>query len=558
MSIAPLVFTGVSTFSTDFQSIMTRAVQIANLPVTALTNKQADIQQEKMLAANLNSAISNLSTSLGSLAALGKTQGMVALSTDSSKVTANATGVTSATYSIANITSIARAASETSLSGYAGQQYSSTYTALTGPAPQSLTFTLNDALGVPQTKVVNLAAGLDAAGAATAINTALAGSPALTGITAAAGAGAISFSGSSSSSFTVAFGDVTTGGGFAVDKNSTMTSAATQVSATGTLQLTLGGVTTPIVLGVGKNNLAGLADAINNLNLGVTASVLNTGTGATPNYLSLSANQTGLTTLTLQDGATNLVTATNQGADTIFKLNGLDVTKHSTVVADVVPGVSFTFNGTTTVGQTVTVSLASDRSKISSALQDLVAKYNLASGQVNSQIGPAAGLLSGNSMIGQARQSMFSLSNSSGSGSNVQSFADLGIEMSNSGVMSFNSDTFNALSSNQITDAYGFLGTATAGPTAMQARFKQLTDPVTGAIKAQQDQWDATDKRITKQVDDLTARISAMQLTLQSKLQTADSLLASLASQQSILTSSIQSMNFTSYGYQNTAPVKQS
>ena len=213
-----------------------------------------------------------------------------------------------------------------------------------------------------------------------------------------------------------------------------------------------------------------------------------------------------------------------------------------------VPGVSFTFNGTTTTGQTVGVSLASDGTKIPSALQDLVAKYNTVSGQINAQVGPAGGLLSGNPIITQARQALFSLMNSSTAGGSVQSLASLGIELDNSGVMSFNSATFNALSSSQITDAYSFLGNTASGPAAMQAQFTQLSDPATGVIKAQQDSWDAADKRISDQVTDLNARISAMQTSLQTKLQLADTLLASLQSQQSILTSSISALNFTS-GY---------
>jgi flagellar hook-associated protein 2 len=299
---------------------------------------------------------------------------------------------------------------------------------------------------------------------------------------------------------------------------------------------------------VGQNNLAGLSAAINKLNLGVTASVLTTGTGNSPNYLTLSANHTGLTTLTLTDSAANLLSATNQGANTVFKLNGLDVTKPGTVVDDVVPGVSFAFNGTTATDQTVNISLASDKTKMATALQDIVSKYNQVSGLLNAQIGPAAGLLSGNSMIIQARQAMFSLVNSSGASGSVQSLTALGIDLSNSGVMSFNSDRFNALSGSQVADAYSFLSSVTTGPAAMQSKFTQLSDPLNGTIQAQQNQWDATDKRLSTQVDALTTRINAMQATLQSKLQIADTLLAGLTSQQNILTSSISSLNFTS-GY---------
>ena len=166
---------------------------------------------------------------------------------------------------------------------------------------------------------------------------------------------------------------------------------------------------------------------------------------------------------------TNLLSATNQGANTVFQLNGLNVTKPGTVVGDVVPGVTFTFNATTAVGQTVGISLASDRNKISNALQDIVAKYNVVSGQVNAQIGPAAGLLSGNSMIGQTRQALFSLVNSAGGEGSVKSLTDLGIELDNSGKMSFNSATFNVLSNNQITDAYSFRVPQRTDPAAMQS-----------------------------------------------------------------------------------------
>lgn len=573
MSIAPLTFTGVSTFSTDFQTILSRAVQIASLPVTALTNQQTDIQSEKVLAANLNAAISSLSSSLGDMATLGTSKGAVATSTDSAVVTATTSGASSATYSITNVTSIARSASETSLVGYAGMQTTAAYTPLTGdastPDQQSLTFTINDSSGTPQSLTVPLTAtdtDLTLAGAVSAINSALqaASNSALHGITATAGtvAGTIAFTSNSGPSFQVAFGTETgvdTTGGFAAG---TQTSTAPPVSKTGTLALNIGGTVTPIVLAAGKNNLAGLSEAINNLNLGVTASVLTTGSGALPNYLALSANQTGLTTMTLVDDPsgtpTSILSATNQGADTVFQLNGLDVTRSTTAVNDLVSGVTFNFNGLTTASETVGVSVASDKTQISTALQNLVTNYNSLSSLVNAQIGPAAGLLSGNPLIVQTRQAMFSLLNSSSSTGSVKNLTDLGIELSNSGVMSFNSTTFNALTSTQITDGFSFLASTTAGPAAMQSHFTQLSDPVTGAIKSQQDAWDASDKRITASVADLTLRINAMQATLQSKLQVADTLLASLASTQSMLTSSIQSMNFTSYGYQSTAPTQSS
>src|SRR6185312_15924101 len=125
-----------------------------------------------------------------------------------------------------------------------------------------------------------------------------------------------------------------------------------------------------------QNNLNGLADAINSLGAGVTASVLTTGTGGTPDYLSVSANNTGATTLQVIDDPTgvanNILTSTNQGSNAVFQLNGLPVSQSTNTVNGVVPGMTFNILNTTQAGQTVTLSLQSDPSQLSDALNTFV------------------------------------------------------------------------------------------------------------------------------------------------------------------------------------------
>ena len=69
--------------------------------------------------------------------------------------------------------------------------------------------------------------------------------------------------------------------------------SAAAVSVTGNLKLTFGGIDYAVSLTPEQNNLTGLRNAINNLGVGVNASILTTGTGANPFYLSLTANATG-------------------------------------------------------------------------------------------------------------------------------------------------------------------------------------------------------------------------------------------------------------------------
>ncbi|HWB98413.1 MAG TPA: flagellar filament capping protein FliD, partial [Bryobacteraceae bacterium] len=197
--------------------------------------------------------------------------------------------------------------------------------------------------------------------------------------------------------------------------------------------------------------------------------------------------------------------------------------------------------------ETITLSTAPDRSKIASALQDLAAQYNAVAAKVNAQIGTNAGLLSGDPLIRTVQNDLRQLVQYQGSGT-IQSLADLGIELSNTGQMSFHSDAFDALSDSNISSALSFLGSTSTGFGALAGKFTEVSDPIKGLIKIQQDQYDVTDQRLTDQINTLTERINVMQTSLSAKLEQADSLLAQLQSQQSILDSSIQALNYTVYG----------
>ena len=468
-SITPLTFTGVSSFSNDFQTILTRAVSIAQLPITALQNQDSNVLQEEQLATGLESAVSDLATSVTNLGNIGSGQGMTGSSSDTTKVVVNSTTATSpASYAVTIISSLATTASASTVSGYA-----------------------------------------DA-------------------------------------------------------------STAT-VSASGTMQLRINGVAVSpnITLDASHNNLDGLADAINGLHAGATASVISTGTGATPYYLSISANSTGLNAISLVEdpngangGPTPVALNSTPGANADFYVNGAHVTSPTNVISGVIPGMAFTLTGTTTnTDPAVTLSATSDPTQISTALQDFVTKYNAVGSLLNAQIGPSAGLLSGNSLIWGIQAAMRGLVNYNGTGA-IKSLTDLGIELDNTGKMSFNQTTtdpsqhiaFDSLSSTQIAGAFSFLGSTTSGFGELSSSLTQFSDPISGAIQAQQAQFQATDTRLNDRVTTMTAQVNAMQTALSAQLQSADSQIAQMQSQQQLLTSTLQGLNFASFGYQNTNP----
>ena len=86
MSLTPLVFSGVSKYSSDFQTILDRTVKIAALPITSLQNQQKDLLQRKIVAGGLQGAVAAFGASLKSLGEIGDRRAVTGRTTDAAKV----------------------------------------------------------------------------------------------------------------------------------------------------------------------------------------------------------------------------------------------------------------------------------------------------------------------------------------------------------------------------------------------------------------------------------------------------------------------------------------
>ncbi|MBL0157486.1 MAG: flagellar filament capping protein FliD [Bryobacterales bacterium] len=119
MSLTPLSFTGISNFSSDFQSIVNRTVAIASLPVQSLQNDQTSLGEKRTALTNLRGAVGSFAASLETLGTLGG-GGATSVSSSSSNITATlGTGATPGNYQITDITSLADTAIATSTGGWA-------------------------------------------------------------------------------------------------------------------------------------------------------------------------------------------------------------------------------------------------------------------------------------------------------------------------------------------------------------------------------------------------------------------------------------------------------
>src|SRR5579884_2556131 len=69
-STSPLTLVGVSNYSSDLQSVLNRAVQIADIPVQELQNEQQTAMSKKAGLITLNTDIQNFTNALTSLGTL--------------------------------------------------------------------------------------------------------------------------------------------------------------------------------------------------------------------------------------------------------------------------------------------------------------------------------------------------------------------------------------------------------------------------------------------------------------------------------------------------------
>ena len=332
--------------------------------------------------------------------------------------------------------------------------------------------------------------------------------------------------------------------------------ANTTAVSTGTdhkVELLIDGVSHEITLTSETDNLNGLRDAINALGAGTSASLIDTGASAGANryFLVLSAQQAGQQTLEFRtktgDAATATMEMTNPGSSASFKINGRPVTSNDNSVSGVIPGVSLRLNSTSAVGEIINLAVSSNSSPVVSALSSFVSAYNSLATSLDGHIGASAGSLGGDTLISDLYSRLREATGFQGSG-NIKSLADLGITQDINGVMSFDSTFVSAAGESRLNDILTFLGSSTTGLGALTQRFTAFSDPISGLIRSRLTSLDQTDSRLTEQISTMSDRISDMQITLMAKLQAADGILSRLESQQSMLTSTIDSLNMVTNG----------
>ncbi len=164
----------------------------------------------------------------------------------------------------------------------------------------------------------------------------------------------------------------------ATSANGTASATATVAAGSGSFVFRVGSGANHTISIDGTTTLQGLADAINNLGAGVSASVVNAGTAAAPDFrLRLATTATGASNdLTIVTDNTSLgVAVTHSAANARFTVTGFTdpLSRESNTFNDVIPGVTLTLAGGT---GPATVAVTTDVQSATANVQQVVSTFN--------------------------------------------------------------------------------------------------------------------------------------------------------------------------------------
>ncbi|WP_438767206.1 flagellar filament capping protein FliD [Kushneria sp. TE3] len=373
----------------------------------------------------------------------------------------------------------------------------------------------------------------------------------------------------SNSALTASAGSTAAAGSYDIKINSLATAQSlatagrgdtTSAIGTGTLSVKVGEKSTDIDITDGS--LAGIRDAINKADAGVTASIVNDGSG-TPYRLVLNAQTTGAaSTMSFSSDNSELnglfsgTTETVKAADASLTVNGLAITSASNTVEEAIQGVTLNLVETTADGASTKLTVNQDTESVKTAVQDFVKAYNALNDKITSLTkvsgegdGVKGAALTGNSTVRSVQSTLRNVMSDAVAGEGINYLFEAGIsfskDLSKSGKLEISDEkTLDKALANNLDGMKGLF--AGDGKTGIAARLdssisQMLTNNGTvGSAKA----------GLESSVKSLEARSLKMKETIDTtverykkQFQQLDLMMSKLNNTQSYLTQQFEALN---------------
>jgi len=270
-------------------------------------------------------------------------------------------------------------------------------------------------------------------------------------------------------------------------------------------------------------SLQGTVSAINAANLGVTAEIIDTG-DASDRYRIQLIGETGAEnafSLTSSDSTLSFSSA-QSATDAQLNVNGIDFTRSSNVIDDVITGVTLSLN--TVTNGAANLSINQDDNQTRANIVDFVTIYNEAQRQLkelsNSSIG---GELAGDSIFRSLTSSLRSLvlGTSSSASGNISNLSDMGISVSRTGELDVDDTKLDNALANNFSDVVTMFSANTDNQSASSTDVAGLAGDITnliadataadGYLESQQDTLADANSRRQEELSDLADRMERVE-----------------------------------------------
>jgi flagellar hook-associated protein 2 len=242
------------------------------------------------------------------------------------------------------------------------------------------------------------------------------------------------------------------------------------------ITVTSNGSTQTISVDAGDDTPAGVVDAINASGTGFTATLIDTGT-AGANYRIVLQGPSGSDNAFTVSSTPDLGfhTAGNQlqsAANALLTVDGMSIERTSNTISDAISGVTLNLNA---VASGTSLQVTNDTTTLKEKLKELVATYNVVQVVLNELSDPdsteeeVGGALSNDmSFVRSVRDAIYTAvtTDSSTPSGNVSALVDLGIELTRTGDLSLNEDTYDEVVLNNFSDVVTMLSAGTTNQSA--------------------------------------------------------------------------------------------
>lgn len=342
-------------------------------------------------------------------------------------------------------------------------------------------------------------------------------------------------------------------------RSTTNYAATTDTFNTGTLAISVGGGSAVnVTIDSSNNTLAGIRQAINGANAGVTATILNDGTTNRLVLTSATSGAVGSIAVAVTDsggGGTNALSGldsasllqTQPADNALFNINGIDIIRSSNTVTDAIEGVTFKLTkGTLAAPGTATLTIDRNTETITSAVTTFVKAYNDAVGllKTNSSFNAAtkvAAILNGDNTVRSLQSQLSDLVHTSVTGvaGGISTLSDIGITVQKDGTLATDNTKLAAALADPDKDVTALFTQTTVGNEGIAVRFSatlRTSIGFDGLIASRTDGIAASIKEISNSREALNLRLAKIEARYRTQFTALDTMMANMQKTSQYLT----------------------